>query len=115
MSWREDLKVGDLVAVQPSTGSMYADKVSRITPTLIMTGDKFDKYVKRSGRSYGSSVWSGSFLLEPTDEVISKIKRTRLERKVKSVLATVDVSKMASDKLVEINEFITRLLQSENK
>ena len=79
--WLNNLEVGDKVVVLSGWGSESVGAVGRLTETLIFTAAG-TAFRRKDGRSRGSSFRS-SWLKEPTQERLDKIRHTALAGKLK--------------------------------
>jgi hypothetical protein len=81
MSWIDELKPGDVVAVRIEYGSRHVlHTVARLTTTQVIL-DNGDRFRRATGGEITSSAWNRSILEFPTEKIRAEVlRRIQLDR-----------------------------------
>jgi hypothetical protein len=100
--WLSQLNIGDIVVMN----HVYLYKVSRITKTQIIielktkNGEsRIYKFNKNTGYAIGGNVFNTSNIVEPTDELIKKINKYRLQNKIKALQEKLNLENLTIEEL----------------
>ena len=92
-AWLQELVAGDTVVVDRNNrdrkqGSPGVSKVDRTTATQILIGT--DRYSRRDGRLIGGCVWTCTYLIEATVDLLVKVRAQQLKCRSINMLKSVD-------------------------
>lgn len=98
VNWLNDIKAGDKVVVERMFGSRTISNVHRTTKTMIIlvnsNGYEF-KYSRQDGNSIPRDTWSGSRLIQCTEETEKKVYKEVKEREDRDRLSSLASSKLS--------------------